>query len=102
MDFIFPHQNKVFAEWFTGEIIIPQGKEYSYDILSFAPTYERELILIFEKGYIIGQRTVDNHERIAPIIEYHKKESIKARKVELKQERKDRRKLFFKKIFRWL
>ena len=71
MGFLFPHQKKVFAEWFTGEIIIPQGEGYSYDFQSFEPTYERELILKFEKGFIVGKRTVDNHEKVAKIIEFH-------------------------------
>lgn len=102
MGFLFPHQKKVFAEWFTGEIIIPQGEGYSYDIFHFAPHYESELILVFEKGYIIGQRTVYNHEMIVSINKFHETKNIKARKEELKLERKKSRELFFKKIFRLL
>ena len=101
MNFLFPHQKQVFAEWFTGEIIITQGAGYSPDFLSAEPTYERELILMFEKGYFIGKRTVDNHEKIIRIKEIIEKEEIRARKEELRKEREMKRNLTLTRMFRW-
>ena len=59
MDYLFPGQNKVFAEWFSGELHIPHGriipcvhgrKEY----------YEKELIIEFVNGKYVSSREINN------------------------------------------
>ena len=96
MEFLFPHQKKVFAEWFTGEIIIPQG-DACYSAGGLYPSfYESEIILEFKEGYIIGQRTKSNHKWIGK--EYKTFTSIIVRKEKMFLRRK-KRKLLFEKIF---
>jgi len=60
MDFIFPNQRGVFADWFSGEIRIPQGDMLNYVHGGYLSMFERDLFLEFKNGNLIGQRTVDN------------------------------------------
>lgn len=60
MNYLFPDQEKVFAEWFTGEIRIPYGEMLQYYHIGYASVYEKELYLEFENGYLIGKREKDN------------------------------------------
>jgi hypothetical protein len=60
MDFIFPNQKEVFADWFTGEIRIPQGDMLEYVHGGYLSTFESDLFLEFKNGQLIGQKTVDN------------------------------------------
>lgn len=61
MDFIFPNRTEVFANWFSGEIRIPQGDMLNYVHSGYSSTYEMDLFLDFKDGFLIGQRTVDNY-----------------------------------------
>lgn len=60
MDFIFPNHKEVFAEWFTGELRIPQGDMLEYVHGGYESTFESDLLLVFKNGHLSGQRTVDN------------------------------------------
>ena len=60
MNFLFPGQDKVFAEWYTGEIRIPYGEMLQYYHIGYASVYEKELFLEFENGFLIGKREKDN------------------------------------------
>jgi hypothetical protein len=62
LDFLFPGQSEVFAEWFSGEIRIPQGEMLLYVHMEFASIYEKDLILQFENGVLTAERIVDNRE----------------------------------------
>ncbi len=42
----------VFAEWFTGELKIPQGKLLRYFHLDFFSLYEKEIQIEIEKGIV--------------------------------------------------
>jgi len=92
MDFLFPNHKKVFADWFSGEIDIPQGKPYYYTA-GIPPTYEENIFLKFEKGYIVSKRTVDNHEKIAKRIEFHEN-------WEKRNQQKKEKKSLFQRIFK--
>lgn len=51
---LFPElEDKVFARWFTGEIIIPMGRPADYSNLqSFGVVYEYTTQLIFKEGIL--------------------------------------------------
>jgi len=65
LDFIFPNEERVFAEWFTGEIRIPQGEMLNYVHGGFDSIYELDLFLELRNGHLIGKRTVDNLLRLS-------------------------------------
>ena len=57
---LFPNQEKVFADWFTGELHIPYGKLMKYVHQGYASLYEKELFLNVQKGIVISEREIDN------------------------------------------
>lgn len=60
MDFIFPKQTEVFADWFSGEIRIPEGDMLDYVHGGYLSTYEFDFFLEFQNGHLIGKRGVNN------------------------------------------
>jgi hypothetical protein len=60
IEYIFPGQNKVFADWFTGEIKIPHGKMLKYIHMGYASIFEKELYLNFINGNLIEERLIEN------------------------------------------
>ncbi|MEZ4884389.1 MAG: hypothetical protein R3E32_06575 [Chitinophagales bacterium] len=70
----------VFANWFTGKIVIPQGNQIQYIHMGYASIY-RELHISFKNGLQINERTVSN-EKIANKIELEKKQMQIAKKVQ--------------------
>jgi hypothetical protein len=49
---MFPDQNEVLADWFTGNIIIPDGELVSYVHMGYASTYSKYIILQVKNGVI--------------------------------------------------
>lgn len=66
MENLFPGKEKVFAEWFTGELIIQQGKCLNYIHYGYASTYETHIYYEVENGIITGSRTEDNRGKTFP------------------------------------
>ena len=50
----------VFADWFTGIIRIPRGRNLEYPNIVFGMLYEREIRITIEKGVVVTTQTVDN------------------------------------------
>lgn len=56
---LFPgHPKRVFAHWYTGEVRCPVGECVEYVHAGYASRYERDLILAFEGGELVGERIV--------------------------------------------
>jgi hypothetical protein len=64
LDYLFPGQEKVFAEWFTGTIRIPHGKLLMYVHMGYCSVYENEIYLEFENGVLITSRIADNKNSV--------------------------------------
>lgn len=60
LDYLFPGQSKVFADWYSGEIRIPYGKMMKYVHQGYASLYEEELFLKVEAGIITSCCKIDN------------------------------------------
>lgn len=63
VDYLFPGQKEVFAEWFSGEIRIPQGNLLLYVHVDYDSIYEEDLFLTFEKGCLTGSKIEDNRNK---------------------------------------
>jgi len=61
---IFPEQDKVFADWFSGELKIPQGEVLKYIHACYASIYEKEVHLDIKEGVVVGEREVDNRGKV--------------------------------------
>ena len=60
---VFPEtfwQGRVPADWVTGKLRVPQGKQLRYVHGGYASTYERDVILTIEKGRVVRRETIQN------------------------------------------
>jgi hypothetical protein len=64
LNYLFPGENEVFADWFNGEIRIPQGELLQYIHMGYESIFEKDLILKFKKGVLIDERVIDNRQLI--------------------------------------
>lgn len=55
MNYIFPGEEIVFANWFTGEIRIPMGDIVSYVHGGYASIHESDLFLEFKNGVLVNE-----------------------------------------------
>lgn len=60
LEYIFPGKQAVLAEWFTGEIVINQGKLLSLKSLNRPAIYEKDLHLEFVNGRLIDTHVSEN------------------------------------------
>ena len=75
INYLFPNQSRVFAEWFTGEIKIPQGDYLNSGHGGYGLTHEMDLFIEFKNGQLVGKRTVDNLVEISIALS-NRKENI--------------------------
>jgi hypothetical protein len=60
LNYLFPGQNIIFANWFNGKIRIPLGEMLDYRHMGYASLFEKDLFLVFENGTLVHQYEVDN------------------------------------------
>lgn len=60
LGYLFPGQDKVLADWFSGVIRIPHGEMIHYVHMGYASVYEKELFLRFVNGKYVSYREIDN------------------------------------------
>ncbi len=60
---LFPDQEKIFADWFSGEIRIPMGNMLEYVHFGYFSIYEKDMYLQFENGILTGKREIDNKKK---------------------------------------
>ena len=63
LNYLFPNQDKVFADWFSGEIRMSYGEVLESNYIGYSSIYEYELLVEFEKGCLIKQRKIDNNDK---------------------------------------
>ena len=57
---------RVKADWFSGELRMPEGEVLRYVHMGYVSLYERDFILNVESGKITGERVVDNTKKPIP------------------------------------
>lgn len=67
IDVLFPNRQKVFAEWFSGEIRIPEGKMLHYVHRGYESIYEKDIFLDIHHGKLTGKREVENYNKVAQL-----------------------------------
>lgn len=60
LEYLFPGHEKVFADWFSGELRIPYGNLMKYVHQGYASLYEKELFLKIDNGIVTNEREIDN------------------------------------------
>ena len=64
LNYLFPGKNEIFADWFSGEIRIPQGEMLQYVHMGYQSIFEKDLMLKFKKGVLIDERVIDKVEQM--------------------------------------
>lgn len=62
MDHAFPKGTSKALTWFTGFLILPQGKQVSYVHMGYASTYERYRLLFVKAGQVTADRIFTHDE----------------------------------------
>jgi len=57
---------KVLADWFSGEMRVPDGKELQYVHMGYGSTYERDLIFEVKAGVVSEPTVIDNTKAPLP------------------------------------
>jgi hypothetical protein len=52
--------DRLLADWYSGELRIPQGRELEYVHMGFESRYERDLLLTIEKGRVVRREVREN------------------------------------------
>lgn len=92
IDYLFPGQTKVFADWYSGEIRIPTGKMLEYVHMGYASIFEKDLFLVFVNGQLVNQYEVDKRE-------VYNKRMVEEAKQEQKNSIEQRKKRWWRRLF---
>ena len=60
LNYLFPNKKEVFADWFSGQIRIPEGNLLKKIRTGYASIFERDKILKFNKGIWISENIMYN------------------------------------------
>lgn len=63
MENLFPEQDKVFAQWFSGELTIQKGELLNYVHMGYESTYEEHIYIKIEDGIVVDTRVEDNRDK---------------------------------------
>ncbi len=62
---VFPEATgRVFANWYSGTLRIPQGDRLKYVHGGYASTYEKDFLIDVERGIVTGTRIRENNAEI--------------------------------------
>ena len=66
---LFPtrvRDGRVLAEWFSGDLRVPDGKQLQYVHMGYGSTYERDIVFGVQNGRVVSRRVVDNRRQRLP------------------------------------
>lgn len=52
----------ILADWFSGVLRLPRGKQLRYVHMGFGSVYEQEVHIKIENGIVVATRTIDNRD----------------------------------------
>ena len=60
LKYLFPNKTEVFADWFSGDIRIPEGDLLQNINIGYASVFARDRLLNFNKGLLISETVKEN------------------------------------------
>lgn len=60
LNYLFPNKTEVFADWFSGDIRIPEGELLEKINLGYASVFEKDRILTIKEGILISETVKNN------------------------------------------
>lgn len=71
---LFPDSgDKVLANWYTGDIRIPQGKVLQYVHMGYGSLYEKDLIIQLVEGKVVNQKELDYRDKYSKLSDTEKR-----------------------------
>ena len=58
--YLFPNKTEVFADWFSGDIRIPEGDLLQKINIGYVSVFARDRVIKFNKGILISETVKDN------------------------------------------
>ena len=74
LDYLF-NEKKIFAKWFSGEIIVNDGEIMEFSYRGSYPKFEYDITLSFENGELINKTILNNKTKIKEQVEITKPNS---------------------------
>ncbi len=92
VDGVFPGAGvRVFANWFTGDLRLPEGEMLEYSHAGYASVFEREVVIEVREGCVVSERVVEPPpEWVAEIRKRNAAWALQAEEDEKVQEEVDR------------
>ena len=56
-------EEPLFADWYTGTLVVPRGEQLQYVHMGFESVYEQEWRIDIRQGMVTGRRVIDNRGR---------------------------------------
>ena len=72
LDYLFPQKDIVFADWFSGDLILNVGEVLEYSSRLEPISYEKEIRINIKNGLIISQEIMTNPNRLFQNIDINK------------------------------
>ena len=60
LNYLFPNETEVFADWYSGDIRIPEGELLKKINLGYASVFEKDRYLSFKEGVLISETVKKN------------------------------------------
>lgn len=57
---------RILADWFSGELRVPDGKELQNVHMGYGSTYERDIVYTVRNGAVVRRRVIDNTKKPPP------------------------------------
>ncbi len=64
MEHLFPGEERVFADWFSGELEIYKGEMLDYSQINFKSTFEEHIYIEIKEGEIVNTYVEDNRGKV--------------------------------------
>lgn len=90
LNYLFPRQKQVFADWFSGKIRVSQGEMLDYVHMGYASLYERDLILEIKNGELVNEYVVDNEQEFQERLKDKERKNIERLEKETKDKKKEK------------
>ncbi len=90
LNYLFPRQKQVIADWFSGKIRVPQGEILDYVHMGYASLYERDLILEIKNGELVNEYVVENEEEFQKRLKDKERKEIERLEKQAKDKKKEK------------
>lgn len=90
LNHLFPNQDEVFAEWYTGTITLPRGEMLDYVHMGYYTLYEYDLLIEIKNGRVVKEEMRSNYEEYKRRLKKRERERREAENPILRKRRERR------------